>query len=219
MPAVTITRTGLTLADDAALAALSEDFAARNAVRLPGFIDEPLLHHVQAQLRGENFVSRTHEGIGHELCLDCDAVTGLLEFLMNDKRLFEFVDRVTGCGSIRCFDGRMYRMEPVEAHYDSWHHDVGKGRLIAISINFSERPYEGGVLQLRKKDSVDIPLEVPNLVAGDAIMFRISPDLRHRVTGVVGSAAKTAYAGWFCSQPDYWQLWKEKFSSGSAGHV
>jgi hypothetical protein len=38
---------------------------------------------------------------------------------------------------------------------------------------------------------------VNNTGFGDAILFRISKDLEHRVTEVVGEVAKTAYAGWF----------------------
>ena len=41
---------------------------------------------------------------------------------------------------------------------------------------------------------------------GNAVMFQISPALRHRVSAVTGSHARTAYAGWFRSAPDFHDL-------------
>ena len=43
---------------------------------------------------------------------------------------------------------------------------------------------------------------------GDAIVFRIDPSLRHQVTEVTGRFAKTAYAGWFRTSPDYPTLFR-----------
>jgi hypothetical protein len=34
------------------------------------------------------------------------------------------------------------------------------------------------------------------------VIFRIAPELQHRVSAVEGDAAKTSYAGWFVSDPD-----------------
>jgi hypothetical protein len=43
--------------------------------------------------------------------------------------------------------------------------------------------------------------ELPNTGQGDAIFFRISPELKHVVTAMEGTEPKTAYAGWFRSGP------------------
>ena len=36
---------------------------------------------------------------------------------------------------------------------------------------------------------------------GDAIIFRLASHLQHRNTNVTGSTPKTAFAGWFRSDP------------------
>jgi hypothetical protein len=52
--------------------------------------------------------------------------------------------------------------------------------------------------------------EVHNPIAGDAVMFRVHPTLRHRVDPVTGTVPRTAYAGWFCSQPEFATLMLER---------
>jgi hypothetical protein len=44
-------------------------------------------------------------------------------------------------------------------------------------------------------------LEIANIVCGDTRIFRIGPDLQHRVTPVTGTVTKAAYAGWFRARP------------------
>ena len=114
------------------------------------------------------------------------------------------VERITQCGSISVFDGRIYRMAPGTDHYDSWHDDTNDNRLVGMSVNLGSLPYLGGVFQLRKNSCEEILCEVPNVVQGDAILFRISPELKHRITPVQGTQPKTAFAGWFRSAaPDF----------------
>jgi hypothetical protein len=43
--------------------------------------------------------------------------------------------------------------------------------------------------------------EVTNTGLGDAIVFRLSDDLQHRINEVRGAQPKTAFAGWFRSDP------------------
>jgi hypothetical protein len=42
--------------------------------------------------------------------------------------------------------------------------------------------------------------EIANTGWGDAMLFRTSKQLQHRVTDVVGNEPKTAFAGWFKSE-------------------
>ena len=129
----------------------------------------------------------------------------MLEFLTNDQKLFEIIQQITGCDRIGCFSGRMYRMMPGRDHYDSWHNDMLEHRMVAMSINLSEGFYSGGLLQIRDRHSQQILHEVANLGVGDAIVFRLAHSLQHRVTNVEGAVPKTAFAGWFRSQPDFYQ--------------
>lgn len=58
----------------------------------------------------------------------------------------------------------------------------------------------------------DILTELENTGFGDAILFRVDKNLEHRVSELQGSAAKTALAGWFESEPDYRALLAENIA-------
>jgi 2OG-Fe(II) oxygenase superfamily len=75
--------------------------------------------------------------------------------------------------------------------------------LLALSINLGKQSYEGGVLEIRRHKSQE-SVQVVNTEFGDAILFRLADYLEHRVTNVEGTVPKTAFAGWFRSQPDFW---------------
>jgi hypothetical protein len=187
-------------------------FARQHCLLLPQFLESGLLQKIQRRLAAGEFYDRTHEGIGEELCLKTDTTAAMLEFMANDPALFQFIQQITACDTIGRFGGRIYRMIPGTGHFDSWHSDVGQDRLIAMSVNLSTEVYRGGILQVCDAQSKEIVHEVANIGFGDAIIFRIAPNLRHRVTALEGAAAKTAYAGWFRSQPDYQSLLKQKMS-------
>jgi hypothetical protein len=92
-------------------------------------------------------------------------------------------------------------LRPIGPHSDSWHNDVDadEGRLVGMSINLGEEPYEGGVFRMRYRETQEVFAEIPNTVPGDATLFHISRELQHMVTAVTGEAPKTAFAGWFRS--------------------
>ena len=119
-------------------------FAARHCLTLEGFVDSDLLAVVRRALAVAPFHDRRHDGIGTELCLSEGPLSAALEFLWNSPVLSAAVDRITGCGPIGCFEGRVYRMLPGRGHYDSWHSDVGEDRRVAMSENLSADRYQGG---------------------------------------------------------------------------
>ena len=185
------------------LAAARATFQTRHHVRLPGFVDPPLLHKLHSHLRKATFVPRTHGEIGHELvCWDTPAADTLL-FLLNDPHLFTLISDLTGVAPIANFIGRIYRMTPATAHHDMWHSDVGDHRLLALSLNLSETPYHGGTLLLRDQSDPETQQQLPNTTPGDAILFRIAPTLEHDITDVTPGPPKTAWAGWFRSYPPF----------------
>jgi hypothetical protein len=194
-------RTSIHVAGD--VSTLQKDFERRHYVCLPHLIEPALLQEIAACVDGEHFTPRTHEGIGSELHLANSPLAAALQLLFNDPRLLHAMEEITGCRPLRCFDGRVYRMLASEGHYDSWHSDAGKDRRVAVSVNLTREPYDGGLLEIRHASSRDAESVVPRMPFGGAVMFRISPDLRHRVTPVSGTMPRTAYAGWFCSSPDF----------------
>jgi 2-oxoglutarate-Fe(II)-dependent oxygenase superfamily protein len=177
-------------------------FDRDHAVRLRGFLSDATLERVHDCIEAGEFTVREHAGISTELCIESGAAPALLLFLTNDVELFGLVRAITGCGRIGLFDGRVYRMLAGSEHEDSWHDDLGANRMVAMSVNLGYEPYEGGVLEIRDRDSREILSRLEDPGPGDATLFRIDPKLQHRVSSVEGETPRTAFAGWFASGPD-----------------
>ena len=200
---IQLTRNGLIVSRPEELSELAATFARVHCVRLKQFLEPAILGWVAGAIESATFVPRVHhiEPPATDLRVSDPPIRGALLFLFNDASLFEFIRRLSGCGPIGCFIGSAYRMMSELAHSDSWHDDDGDGRMVALSLNLSTTGYRGGVLQIRDKQSEEILHEVANTGFGDAIVFRISAQIEHRVTDVLPGAAKTAYAGWFKTHP------------------
>jgi len=194
---------GVIVGSDEALARAQRSFAQDHLVRLPRFLDPEVLTLVDRALAEAVFVPRIHAGIAHESCMTANPMLSLLHFALNDTRLYRTVERVTGCDAIGCFTGRVFRLTPDTDDYDSWHNDVVGHRLIGLTVNLTNRPYQGGILQMREDRSGRICAEVANVVPGDAVLFRIAEGLAHRVTPVTGTVPRVTFAGWFHSEPDF----------------
>jgi len=178
---------------------LQKDFAEHQCILLPRLIDTDIMQFIYVQMGNARFLPREYKGIGLETYLPSDASVSTLHFIMNSPEFLRLVERVTSCGPIGLFWGRIYRMEPTEGHYTSWHDDVIEGdpRLLALSLNLSPEAFAGGELELRDEKSKQLFCRIANTGFGDAIIFRIAATLEHRVEPVRGTIPKTAYAGWF----------------------
>jgi len=213
-PLAQIARDGLRVSSPEALGRAAADFQADHAVMLPRLIEPGLLAVIRRELEKADFYDRSHPGIGVELCLGSGPLAGALELVLNDPALFEVVRRIAGCGPIGCFEGRVYRLVPGAGHHDSWHTDSGQTRLLAMTVNLGTGEYRGGRLQIRDAATRRIVYETANVGEGDAVLFRISRALAHRVTPIEGTVAKTALAGWFRAEPDYGELMRRRLGTG-----
>jgi hypothetical protein len=201
-----LTRTGALLSGPPEeVAALCDAFRAQHCVKLKALLEPGLLHWTLNQLEGAQFRVMKHGSIGSELCMCKNVASDVLHLLTNDSRFRHFIEEVTGCGPIGCFMGRVYRMTPGTGHTDSWHSDIvpGETRMIGMSLNLSPDEYVGGTFQLRAAADHRILGDYPNQGLGDAIVFRLASYLEHRVAAIQGHAPKTAFAGWFFSEPEF----------------
>ena len=180
-------------------------FDTENFLRLPKLISSDLLEELYAQILQSGWEPKSHDGIGEEVCVNDHSIEGLINFLLNDQELFDLIEGLTGCPPIGSFAGRVYRMVPGSGHYDSWHSDFGEHRLLALTINMSKEIYQGGVLQIRERHAPSNMREISNTEFGNAILFRLGANLEHRVTSIEGAVPKTAFAGWFRSEPKFWE--------------
>jgi hypothetical protein len=212
---IQLTRSGLILTGHGEeVASLRGDLDRQHCVRMRQFLAPDLLRLIQSQLDGAEFQERIYHDSGTPppvtLSLPQDtAVFGFLRFLVNNGQFFEVVRQIAGLGPIGSVEGDVYRMVPGLGHFDSWHDDLGGGRMLAMAINLSTETFRGGLLQIRELESGRMVYEVANTGFGDAAIFRISRHLEHRVTPVEGTAARTVFAGWFLPKPDY-RSWYQK---------
>jgi hypothetical protein len=200
-PLLQLTRTGA-LWRSTDLSGLQRTFAERHHVVLPSLFDPALLALVGREIERGEFKEHAHGSIATELRLQPGICTGLLLFIVNDPELYRFVEIVTSITPIRSFTGRVYRRH-AERHHDSWHSDLDEDRRVGMSINLTSEPYEGGVFEIRDVGTEETLASTANIGFGDALLFRLAPVLRHRVTAVRGTVPKTAFAGWFLSEHDY----------------
>jgi hypothetical protein len=189
-----------------ALAACRRQFDLQHFILIPRFFDAGLLALAQRHLAGAAFQRRSHRSgnvDAEDLCMERNALGGVLHFLANDPRLLRLVEEATGCRPLGSFSGFVYRLTPGPETFDDWHDDLHKTRRVALSVNLSTRPYQGGVLEIRERASGRVVSAVHNTGPGDALLFRIAPALQHRVSALAGDAARTVFAGWFREQPAY----------------
>jgi hypothetical protein len=201
LPLLILGREGLAGAPVAAAAAaeLARSFARDLLIRLPSFLEPELLARFRSRLDPESFkVVR----VGSAEVVQSHALDSTLCFLLNDPALFAFVAEVCGTGPIGGFIGQIRRVEPGKGTI-GWHDDMhsSQRRLAAFTLNLSAGAYEGGTLQIARRGEPGILREEINAVPGDALLFRIAPDLVHRNTPVTGPEPKIMFSGWFCAEP------------------
>jgi hypothetical protein len=195
---IQLTKTGLAGTVD--LAELEHQFERLHVFRLTGLLEPDLLQLASSLLESCTWTEKGHGKISREAVPDNRAPVDLLNSSANTPAFLDLIRRITGWDRLTWFNGRVYRMDPAADHFDSWHADIGDSRhdrLVGMSINLGASSYEGGVFRLRDEATGTILCELPNIVKGDAIFFRISTALKHMVTPVEGNQPKTAFAGWF----------------------
>lgn len=187
------------------LTQLREEFRRRHHVLLPGLLDFDLADDIARRVEHSDFYRLEHEGIGVEACMTRNATLAWLLLLVNDVRFLEIVRSISGCDPIGHFQGRVYRLEPAADHYDSWHTDLGEGRMVAMSINLGTRSYEGGALEIRERPG-GATVKAKNARMGDGLLFALGEQLEHRVMPVTGDTPRTVFAGWFKAGPSFLSL-------------
>lgn len=196
--AIQIQRKGLAL-DQAQICKLSAQFRDSHWVRLPQLLEPSILEFLQARLDNSQWETMSHGKIGEEYITNDLPTTILLHFAMNRPKFLAAIEEITGCKGLRWFRGRVYRMIAEAGHHDNWHSDEDYSNEVGVSVNLSRNLFRGGLFMLREGDSKRILAQVANTGPGDALIFRISPKLHHRISDLEGSEPKTAFTGWFKS--------------------
>ena len=170
--------------DPEGISRLRAQFRELSCICIPQLLDPTLVATLQNRLEHCQWKLNAHNDPGGELGLDDitedPRALHLLYFSVNRPEFRALLEEITGCQPLNTFTGRLYRKLSGPGHYNKWHDDDVDNRLVGMSINLSARPYRGGLLQLRRRDS-GVILEVANTGCGAALIFRISEELERRV--------------------------------------
>lgn len=214
-PIFKITRSGVVFSGSGADIELARaDFERQEWIRFPAVLDREFWNMIQQQVAARNFEEKSAS-----IYRDLNVSDSAILLLLNNEQLFRIIGQITGCGHIGCFRGRTYRIVPGANHHDElnhyhetltgWHNDLNGTRRLALSINLNTEAYQGGVFRMREAKTGRMLCDLTNSGFGDAILFRIDERLEHRVSDVEGTVTKTAFSGWFESEPDYRTLLAE----------
>ncbi len=198
-PIIQLSTKGLSLRpSEAQIESLRRAFRRRDFVLLPRLLSPDLLEAAARKVAETTFVPAEEYGVARVEHAAVPDANHFLSFALQLPDFFAFVERVTGCAPIASFSGRLLRLRPGRGHYLRWHRDNSwdAGRMVALTLNFSPKPYDGGILQLRRRGARSVTSQVANTGLGDAVLFAGS-ETPHRNTAVVGAREKTSFAGWF----------------------
>ncbi|MEW6320224.1 MAG: 2OG-Fe(II) oxygenase [Acidobacteriota bacterium] len=208
-PALQLSRRGFDIVGGAGtLDRLARQFASRHAVHLPGFLAPDVRALVERWLATAEWDVQIHDQLDPpsvHLTVRDPALLSFFTLAMNDRRLVEAVRHIAAIERVGAWEGNFYRMDADCGHHDTWHDDADGNRLVAITINVSPSPFQGGELSMRVKQGRRPLWTFANVGPGDALLFRLDRRLEHWIHDVRGPAPKMAVAGWFQREPDFWR--------------
>ncbi len=203
---VQVTGAGIERGHPGALTRARDAFRHQHAVRLPALFPAALLSQLLPYVRRATFAPRVHDRL-HRPATDAwipdPAVAARFGFALNHPRLFDVIRDITDCDPIASFHALIYTLRAGAGHADHWHDDLDGNRLVGLSVNLGDEPYQGGVFQIRDRETEAVLHSEHNTGAGDALLFRIADGFQHRVSDVTGPAPRLTLAGWFQRSPDY----------------
>lgn len=173
-------------------------FARTRAVCFPDILD-PVLAGQLRQLSAEaRFIQQDVDRIGAREVERHDRVGAALWLSLSRPSLLSWLSHVAGCGELRRATGVLTRMSGGAGHALGWHDDLAEvDRRLAVVVNLSTEPYQGGVFELREKGTETVLCRHVHAGFGSALIFQVARDLEHRVSPVTTGGPRLVFAGWF----------------------
>ncbi len=175
------------------------EFQEKKHLYLPNFLDSALLSKIQSLVSGKErsgaFSKDVREFYEVEK-VQLSALQFKLSLIFSEPSLITFVERITGKAGIEFTEVGIQRMQGAN-HFIDWHCDNNGYRFSALSVNLSAEPYEGGDFQIKNISPERVLGSLHNQRAGDAHLFNIGPELRHRVTPVTSTTERRFINLWF----------------------
>lgn len=183
------------LAGDAGLA---EQFRTSGMLALPGFLDESFVQLLDRADKTSTFVREVVTDLGEREIESPLRGTAAILLALRNRELLDWVAKITGSSCPLEVGGNIVRTWPGGRDRLDWHDDVGDVRRIAgLTIRLGMSPFEGGEFEMRAKCKPEAITGHHHARVGDALLFRVSPQLEHRVTPIASGGPRQMFAGWF----------------------
>jgi hypothetical protein len=192
--------------DDSKLECYQTEYANTNCVFLPGLLKKNVLDNLINKIGNIEFETKyetdDENKFGKVLFIPLNAtILFTFQMIFNNKELFALLEKITGCQQIGNFVGRIHRSEEGGGHEIKWHGDNADSRLLAMTLNLGTDRYTGAEFQLRETATEKMLREFGQTEAGDAFIFKIAPELQHRLAPLK-TGKRTVGVGWFRQNPD-----------------
>lgn len=123
--------------------------------------------------------------------------------LLTRREMLGWISEATGCGPLASVTGSVAQTRPGTGQALDWHSDRGDPlRRVAVTINLSDLPYEGGLFELRTAPEQQLLVAHRHDEPGAMLLFRIGRGLEHRVTPVRAGGPRRVFSGWFMAPDD-----------------
>lgn len=77
----------------------------------------------------------------------------MVRVIFTQVEILQFFRKITGLDLKENLYLRPYKMTPTRNEYLDWHTDSFAKYMLGVVINLSNAPYEGGLFQIRRKNS------------------------------------------------------------------
>jgi hypothetical protein len=192
-----ISRNGVAIDPDPAVEeAITRAFDHSQGAVFTGVLEQGLLDILLRLSRAANFNAVATEDFADRGIDGRDSTAVPMCVALARPNLLSWLEQVTGCEPITTVEGVLARMGPGD--FVEWHRDAFHGvRRLAVVINLSEQPFEGGRFEMRRRDTQEPLFAYSHESPGSMMVLRLGPELQHRVTPVTGGGPRVTFAGWF----------------------
>ncbi|MEO9131734.1 MAG: hypothetical protein ABI240_11055, partial [Sphingomonas sp.] len=137
---------------------VAQSFTRHRALALSGLLDPAFLQTLLRICGKAQFVRDTETDIAQRQRETPGIAGGALALALKRQNLFGWLDQATGCGPFHGTFGRVMQIQPHDPPRLNWHDDLPEdaSRRLAITINLGEHPYEGGLFELRVKQTGEV---------------------------------------------------------------
>lgn len=175
-----------------------DEFAETCALVCRDALDLQVAERLAKTCANGTFLSDHVRGLGHRLIERPPLAGTMISLLLHREPLFRWLERVTGCESIRAVEGRVVQTHAVGGDELKWHDDMGGDteRRLGVTMAIASPPYEGGLFELRPVGG-DTLLRFKHDSAGTMLIFKVSSEIEHCVHPLTSGGPRQVFTGWF----------------------